>query len=123
GYFGFAYYTEHSQKLRAVPIQAEPDTEPILPTLDSIYSGDYEPLSRPLYIYVKNRLLKRPEGAGFVRFYLENVERLAREGGYVPPTEEEKAKNLASLAELETAVGPANESDRPVVVDGSSTVF
>ncbi|CAN5601108.1 hypothetical protein BH23PLA1_BH23PLA1_13200 [soil metagenome] len=123
GYLGFAYYSEHSERLRAVPIQAGPNSEPVAPSLETIYSGTYAPLSRPLFIYVKHEAMKRPEVARFVTFYLQNIERLAFEGGYVPPTERERAENLATLERLKRAVGPPTEPDRPVVVDGSSTVY
>ncbi len=123
GYFGYAYFTDHADKLRAVPIQADNDSEPVLPSPETIYSGKYSPLSRPMYIYVKNELMKRPEGSRFVQFYLRNIDRLAREGGYVPPTEEQKAKNFAALETLIKRAGRPTQRDQPVIVDGSSTVF
>jgi len=107
GYFGFAYYTDHQDKLKAVPIQPGPDAEPVAPTMETILGGQYQPLSRPLFIHVKNASLRRPEVADFVTFYLKNVEDLARKGGYVPPTEQERRENLEKL---EAALGQEAET-------------
>lgn len=98
GYFGYAYYVENKNRVKAVPIQAEAGGEAIAPSPETIYSKAYKPLSRPLYIYVKNRALERPEVKAFVNYYLENVAKLAEQAGYVAPTEEERALNQAALA-------------------------
>jgi phosphate transport system substrate-binding protein len=106
GYFGYAYYAAQSQRLKAVPIQNGPEARPVLPNPETILSGAYAPLARPLYIYVKNAAMKRPEVADFVAYYIGNVATLAKDGGYVPPTAEELAANGATLKTL-TAGGSA----------------
>lgn len=93
GYFGFAYYTENSSKLKLVKV-APDGGEPVEATVESIRSNAYRPLSRPLYIYVRNDLLARSAGANFVRYYLENAGRLAAEVGYIPVSDEVAAENL-----------------------------
>ncbi|QDV38252.1 PstS family phosphate ABC transporter substrate-binding protein [Tautonia plasticadhaerens] len=98
GYFGFAYYAANRDKLRAVPIKADADAEPVSPSVETIYDGSYAPLSRPLFIYVKDAAMGRPEVADFVAYYLENVADLAEEAGYVSPTEDERAENLDGLS-------------------------
>ncbi|NPA34543.1 MAG: PstS family phosphate ABC transporter substrate-binding protein [Chlorobi bacterium] len=97
GYFGYAYYEENKDKLKAVPIKADPESEPVLPTPETIRSGEYKPLSRPLYIYVRKDALKNPAVAEFVRFYLENVETLAPQVGFVPPAHETIERQLKEL--------------------------
>ena len=97
GYFGYAYYTANKDKLRAVPIQATAESEPVEPTLETILDGSYAPLSRPLYIFVKNDLLKRTEGARFVKHYLDNAPRFAEKAGYVPPTEADRAADAEAF--------------------------
>ncbi len=97
GYFGYAYYAANQDKLKAVAIQNGADGEPVKPTLETVLAGDYKPLSRPLYIFVKNESLKRPEVAGFVRYYLDHVAPLAEQAGYVPPTEADRQANAAAL--------------------------
>lgn len=96
GYFGFAYYEENKDKLKAVPIDDEDSTNgkgPIPPTYENVSSGLYQPLSRPLFIYVNAKSLKKPVVKKFVLFYIENVGKLAKEVGYVALPE--KAYQLA----------------------------
>jgi phosphate transport system substrate-binding protein len=97
GYFGYAYYTSNKDKLRAVPIKAGPDTPAISPSPETILEKTYSPLSRPLYLYVKNSASRRPEVAAFLKYYLENVATLAEKAGYVAPTRDDRAANRKAL--------------------------
>ena len=63
GYFGYAYYADNKDKLRAVAVQNGPDAKPVLPSPETIPDKTYAPLSRPLFIYVKNSATRRPEVA------------------------------------------------------------
>ena len=82
GYFGYAYYQENTDKLKAVAIY---DGEGcVAPTPETIESGDYTPLARPLFIYVSKKSLERPEVSAFVDFYMEHGRELTREVGYIP---------------------------------------
>ena len=103
GYFGYAYFAANSGKLKAVPIQNGPDAKPVAPNPDTILDKSYSPLSRRLYIYVKNSSLQRAEVADFVKFYLDNVGELAKTGGYVEPTAEDMAMNKQSFASATAA--------------------
>jgi len=98
GYFGYAYYTSNKDKLRAVAVKASTDTEAVTPSPKTILDKTYRPLSRPLYIYVKNSASRRPEVAAFLKYYLEKVATLAEKAGYVPPTAEDQAANRKALA-------------------------
>lgn len=100
GYFGFAYYAANQDRLRAVPVQNGPDASPVLPSHESILANSYTPLSRPLFIYVKNSSMKRPEVQEFITYYLDHVAELAEAAGYVAPTAEEQAANHKALAPL-----------------------
>lgn len=82
GYFGFAYYAENSEILKIVPIDS--GSGPVTPSDQTINSGEYTPLSRPLFIYVNIASLERLEVANFLRFYMENAEQLVAEVGYTP---------------------------------------
>ncbi len=87
GFFGLAYYEENRDKLKLVPIDDEnPDNGkgPILPTMETVMKSTYQPLSRPLFIYVRKEALSRPEVAKFIDFYLQNAGSLTREVGYIP---------------------------------------
>jgi len=86
-YLPLATYLENRTKLRAVAI-APSATEPaVLPSADAIASGQYQPLSRPLFLYVSVRSLARPDVATFAEFYAGNAARLAQEANYVPLSE------------------------------------
>ena len=95
GYFGFAYYQNNKEGLKIIKV-AEEGTTGIEPTAETIESGDY-PLSRPLYIYVKEDALKRPEVQQFVKFYLEQTPQLITDVGYVAAPQEDYAQGLSKL--------------------------
>lgn len=87
GFFGMAYYEENKSKLKAVMIDDENDKNgkgAIAPTFDNVVAGNYAPLSRPLFVYVRKDAFNRPEVQQFAKFYMENVESLVKEVGYVP---------------------------------------
>ena len=86
GYFGFAYYEEAGKKLTAV--QVDGGAGCVTPSFDAALNGTYKPLSRPLFIYTTQSLLKeKPEVLGFIKFYIDNMGNLAKEVGYIslPP--------------------------------------
>ena len=86
GYFGFAYYAAHAKKLKAVKISWEKNSlGPVEPSAANVLAGKYNPLSRPLFIYVNKKAVEtRPEVKQFVDFYLKNVANLSAEVKYVP---------------------------------------
>ncbi len=83
GYFGLAYYEENKTRLKAVPIRAKADSAQVLPSMETVNNGTYQPLSRPVFIYVKQQATRRPEVREFVEFYLKEGGELAKEVGYV----------------------------------------
>lgn len=85
GYFGFAYYEENKNRLKAVAIQHPNynDGKPCLPSVKAVIEDRY-PLARPLFIYVNRKSADKPEVKAFVEFYLQNAAKLVREVGYVP---------------------------------------
>lgn len=83
GYFGYAYYQENQDKLRAVPISPAPGKAAIAPSAQTVENGSYQPLSRPIFIYVNAASYAKPEIRQFVDFYMKNAERLVREVKYV----------------------------------------
>ena len=82
GYFGFAYYAAHKDKLVAVKIDG--GKGPVAPTVENVINGSYSPLSRPLFIYVKESAAGRPEVREFVQFMMTQGADLVTEVGYVP---------------------------------------
>ena len=87
GFFGCAYFFENSDKLKALAI-VNGDGEAVMPTAETIESGEYNPLSRPLFIYVNADRMSRPEMKKFIDFYLEHAGEKANEVGYVALPEE-----------------------------------
>ena len=84
GYFGFAYYAENQGKLKAVPIIEKAGKPAVLPSMESVLAGTYQPLSRPIFIYVNAKAMERPEVKSFVAYYMTHGAKLAREVKYVP---------------------------------------
>lgn len=82
GYFGFAYYDENKDSLKALKIDAGEGPKEV--TFDSIKDMSYKPLSRPLFIYVNKAKLSEPHIQEFVKFYIENAPTLVKEVDYVP---------------------------------------
>jgi phosphate transport system substrate-binding protein len=82
GYFGFAYYAAHKDKLRAVAIDG--GKGPVMPSIENVINGTYSPLSRPLFVYVRDSSANRPEVREFVQFMMTKGAGLVSEVGYVP---------------------------------------
>ncbi len=82
GYFGFAYYAAHKDKMRAVSIDG--GKGPVAPSIENVINGTYSPLSRPLFVYVKEASMARPEVREFVQFMMTQGADLVSEVGYVP---------------------------------------
>lgn len=86
GFLPFAYYEANSERLKLVPVdddQADNGAGPILPSPATIKNGTYQPLSRPVFIYISKKAAERPEVQKFVEFYLAHAETLVREVNYV----------------------------------------
>lgn len=83
GYFGFAYYAENKDKLSGVAIDAGKGA--VAPSDKTVEDGTYQPLSRPIFIYINKKSLdQRPEIKQFVEFYLKNAAELVKQVQYVP---------------------------------------
>lgn len=96
GFFGFAYYEENKDKLKVVPIYGG-EGKAVEPTKETINSGEYSPLSRPLFTYVSVKSLERAEVKDFIEFMNENAGDLAEEVGYVKMPDEEYEKNIKAI--------------------------
>lgn len=82
GYIPFAYYEPNKKRLKAVSIDG--GNGPVSPSRETVENGSYQPLSRPLFIYVSTKSAARPEVKKFVEFYLAQVPVLAPQVKYVP---------------------------------------
>ena len=129
GYFGYAYYSENSSKLKLVAV--DNGSGCVTPGPETIESGEYAPLSRPLFIYVNKESLERPEVKAFVNFYLENAYDLVRQTGYIrlPQSDYQASLQMISTGGMSMEMDDSMEMEMidtsisgTVEVDGSSTV-
>jgi phosphate transport system substrate-binding protein len=105
GFFGLAYYEENRSRVRAVPVddgKPENGAGPVAPSSDTVRGNTYQPLARPLFVYVSRRALDRPEIEAFVRFYLEHAPHLVAVTGYVPLPERAYALATTRVTERHT---------------------
>jgi phosphate transport system substrate-binding protein len=95
GYLGYTYFEENMDSLKAVEIDGGDGC--VAPSVETARDGTYVPLSRPLFIYVKNEALARPEVYGFVEFFLTNSVQIAEDYLFIPVPEEQVTTNLSTL--------------------------
>jgi phosphate transport system substrate-binding protein len=85
GYMGYSYYEAHKNRLKALPVIWDEKGKPaVAPSMATVLDGTYNPLSRPLFIYVNLKSLDKPEVLKFMEFTFDNIEKLAKEVNYVP---------------------------------------
>lgn len=86
GFFGYAYYGENKDKLKLVPVddgKEENGAGAVAASPETVSDGTYQPLSRPIFVYVARKSLERPEIAAFMKFFLANSKELVPEVGYI----------------------------------------
>jgi phosphate transport system substrate-binding protein len=111
GYFGLAYYIENKDKLKAAPIVNKGSSKAVSPSLETVMDGTYQPLARPIFIYVSDKAMGKPEVNEFIEYYLTHATKLVKEVGYVPLGKahyEQAMKNFKSK-KLGTGFGGKNE--------------
>jgi phosphate transport system substrate-binding protein len=104
GFLGIAYFNENTDKLRALPVK-HGDLAPVEPTLQTVMTNTYAPLSRPLFIYVRNSSTQNPAVDAFVQYYLRDGAELVQEVGYIPLPE--KAYELVMKRYTDRVLGTA----------------
>ena len=78
GYFGYAYYEANKGRIKSVKING------VAPSRQTVESGQYTPLSRPIFIYVNANAAKRPEVRRFIEYYMKNARNIVSAVKYVP---------------------------------------
>jgi phosphate transport system substrate-binding protein len=96
GYFGFSYFEQNQDKLGLVGV--DDGAGCVKPSTEAIQSGEYKPLSRPLFMYPSDKALKQPEVKAFMDFVVENYEAIAQAAQIVPMSQ-------AQADEAKTALG------------------
>ena len=98
GYFGYAYYAENMARLKALPIVNPKTDKAVAPAEKTVIDGTYQPLSRPIFVYVKVKSLDKPEVKEFIEFYMKNASKLTQEVKYVPLPANAYTGNLEHIA-------------------------
>jgi phosphate transport system substrate-binding protein len=106
GYFGFSYFEENSSTLKALQIQNKAG-QCVAPSVAAAQNGTYNPLARPLFIYVKGPAFKRPEVQAFIDYIMDNEVAIAKRADYVPLTAKQLRK---SIINFDLAVKAARKS-------------
>jgi phosphate transport system substrate-binding protein len=111
GYFGYAYYAENTSKLKALPIIEKAGNPAVAPSFETVLNGSYQPLARPIFIYVNAKSLDKPEVKKFIDFYMKDGAKMAKEVKYVPLPAAAYKTNLEHLAKGKkgTVFGGKNE--------------
>ena len=97
GYFGFSYFEENQDALKALEI--DDGSGCVAPSSESAQAGDYKPLARPLFVYAKTEALERQEVEDFLRYMLENEASIAERAQFVPLNQTQIDENLGKLDE------------------------
>jgi phosphate transport system substrate-binding protein len=95
GYFGLSYFEQNKANLKDVQIDGGSGC--VSPSTETVQDGSYAPLSRPLFIYVKNASLQKPEVKAFVKYLLDNEEAIAQKALFVPLTDEQAQKSSSDF--------------------------
>ena len=107
GYIPYAYFAPHSSRMKAVGIDWEKNKVkgPVSPSPENVLAGTYNPLSRPLFIYVSRKSMDKPAVKEFVDFYLKHVAALSKEVKYLPLPETAYQMAMTRVSSLQTGTG------------------
>jgi phosphate transport system substrate-binding protein len=95
GYFGLSYFEQNQEQINDVEVDGGDGC--VAPTTETVQDGSYTPLSRPLFIYVKNESLQKPEVKAFVQYLLDNEQTIAENALFVPLTDEQLQESQATF--------------------------
>ncbi|MGH3916247.1 MAG: PstS family phosphate ABC transporter substrate-binding protein [Pseudonocardiaceae bacterium] len=100
-YFGFTHYEENQSSLKAVQIDSGSGC--VVPSAATVRDGTYQPLARPLFIYVSKVAYRdKPQVKGFVDFYVDQIDRIVEAAQFVGLNEEQKTELTSSLTQLDS---------------------
>jgi phosphate transport system substrate-binding protein len=95
GYFGFSYYEQNQDKLGLIGVDGGSGC--VKPSQESISSGEYKPLSRPIFMYPSQEALRRPEVKAFMDYVVENYQAIAEASSIVPMSQEQADQAKSAL--------------------------
>ena len=99
GYFGFSYYQENSEGLKAAEVENE-SGKCVAPSKQTVQDGSYNPLARPLFIYPTDTALQKPAVKAFLDYYVEHVNEIAPSVGFIPMTDQQLSNSKSQIAKL-----------------------
>lgn len=120
GYLPYAYYAPRESTLNAVAISWDKNPkgpEAVLPSRQTVEAAKYNPLARPLFLYVNRKAADRPEIKAFVEFYLKNGVKMSERVKYIPLQQAEYELCLARLAKLQTGTAFGGHSEFGLTIE------
>lgn len=115
GYFGFAYYIENQKKIRAVAI--DNGDGGVIPSAKTVEDATYQPLSRPLFIYVKEKSTEKPEIKEFINFFMKNGPALVEEVKFFPLPSKAYSMNIEHFNQKKVGTVFLNESEVGITIE------
>ena len=115
GFFGFAYYIENKNKITAVAVDS--GNGGVIPSVETVENGSYQPLSRPVFVYINARSTSKPEIQDFVKFFMENAAALVTEVKYFPLSPAVYTQNLENMKNNKLGTVFSGESEVGVNIE------
>jgi phosphate transport system substrate-binding protein len=98
GYAGYSYYVENQGSLKALQIKNPDSGQCVGPSKTTVQDGSYAPLSRPLFVYPADAAAQRPEVKAFLEFYLDNVNTISGQAGFIEMTSDQLSQAKDDLS-------------------------
>ncbi len=98
GYFGYSFFKENEDKVKA--LEVDNGNGCVAPSPETAQDGSYSPLSRPLFVYPSATALENPTVDAFLQFYLDNINAVAEQVGFIPLTDEQLSASQENLAKV-----------------------
>jgi phosphate transport system substrate-binding protein len=117
GYFGYAYYAENQARLKAVPVVEKAGKPAVAPSEKSVLDGSYQPLSRPIFVYVNVKSMAKPEVKEFVEYMMKETPKIAKEVKYVPLPAKAYTTNLEHLAKGKKGTVFGGQAEVGITID------
>jgi phosphate transport system substrate-binding protein len=98
GYFGYSFFSENEGSLKALEVDGGGGC--VAPSPETAQDGSYTPLSRPLFVYPSSAALADPAFDAFMQYYLDNVNSVAEQVGFIPLTDDQLSEQQSKLEGL-----------------------
>ena len=116
GFFGYAYFQENKDKVKGLAISWKGGPA-VAPTEANVLNGTYQPMSRPIFIYVNAKSLAKPEVKQFAEFFMKNAPKLVKEVKYVPLPAKAYEYNLSAIAKARVGTKMGGENKVGLTID------